>query len=71
MDLKEIGELLQNRRTFLKLSQEDVAEITNVTIRTIYSIENGKSNPSISTLQKIADVLGMEIIVRIKNLENG
>jgi transcriptional regulator with XRE-family HTH domain len=71
VNLKEIGEVLHTRRNFLKLRQGDIAEITNITVRTLHSIENGTGNPSLTTLQKIADVLGMELVIQIKDLEHG
>jgi transcriptional regulator with XRE-family HTH domain len=66
MDLSAIGEYIQERRTKLQIRQEDLAELTGVTAKTIYMIENGKGNPSFLTLTKIAAVLGLEINVQIK-----
>jgi len=43
--------------------------MTGITSRTIYMIENGKGNPSFDTLQKLLDVVGLEISVQIKKLE--
>lgn len=69
MEAIEIGILIQQRRNELALSQEDVAEMTGVTTKTIYLLENGKGNPSLSTLQKIAAVLGLELRLGIKKIE--
>jgi transcriptional regulator with XRE-family HTH domain len=71
MSLKEIGEILKHRRQLLKLRQEDVAEISGVTIRSLHSIEQGRGNPSFATLEKIASVLGMEVKIEVKQLEHG
>ena len=69
MDLKEIGKIIRERRTFLDVKQADLAEISGVAIKTIYAIESGKANPSAETLIKLLRVLGMEINIRIrKNL---
>jgi DNA-binding XRE family transcriptional regulator len=51
------------------LKQQDLAEMANVTIKTIYAIENNKGNPTIEVLKKVLDVLGLEINVQIKLVE--
>jgi transcriptional regulator with XRE-family HTH domain len=68
MDLKEIGNMIKERREFLNLRQEDLSEIGNMTNRTIHLIENGTGNPSFKTLKKIAEVLGLEINLTIKQV---
>ncbi len=68
MDRYEMATIIQNRRKELAINQEDLAEMTQVTSRTIYAIENGKGNPSIETLQKILTVLGLEISIGIKKI---
>lgn len=69
MNRQKIGEIIQERRQFLSLKQEDVAEMGNVTPKTIYLIERGKGNPSIETVQKILNVLGLEILIQIKQTD--
>ena len=66
MNKLEIGKKLQHRRDELSLKQEDLAEMTGITSKTIYLIESGKGNPSVDTLNKIMDVLGLEITIEIK-----
>jgi len=66
---QKIGAIIQQRREFLSLKQEDVAEMGNVTPKTIYLVERGKGNPSIETLQKILNVLGLEILIQIKQTD--
>jgi transcriptional regulator with XRE-family HTH domain len=66
MDLIEIGEIVQQRRAALQMKQEDLAELSGITEKTIYLLENGKGNPSYSTLLKILTVLGMEMNVQVK-----
>lgn len=61
MSIKQIGEIISKRREHLFLKQEDVAEMAEVTINTIYMIESGKVNPSLQTLEKIMAVLGLEL----------
>lgn len=68
MDLQEIGELINRRRESLGLRQEDLAELSKVAIKTIHFIEQGSGNPSFATLKKVADVLGLEISMKIKSV---
>jgi transcriptional regulator with XRE-family HTH domain len=66
MELEKIGKLVRQRREILGLKQEDLAEISGVAIKTIYTIELGKGNPSFVTLTNLLEVLGMEVFVQIK-----
>jgi len=68
MNTGEIGKTVKGRREFLGLRQEDLAEMSGITSRTIHQIENGTGNPSTQTLEKLATVLGMELILQVKKL---
>jgi y4mF family transcriptional regulator len=57
---------LKDRRETLKITQEDLAELADVGLRTLKAIESGKGNPTLNTLNKLADVLGMELKLEIK-----
>lgn len=71
MNLFEIGELFRRRRGSLGLRQEDLSEISSINMRTIQHLEAGKGNPSFATLEKIAFILGLEIVVQVKGAGNG
>lgn len=43
------------------LTQKDLAEITGITQADISRLESGTANPSLKTLQRIAEGLGMKI----------
>lgn len=60
-------EVIKQRRSLLGVSQQDLADISGVGLRTIKLIESGKGNPSVSTLQKIGIVLGLELVFQIRN----
>jgi transcriptional regulator with XRE-family HTH domain len=66
--IKEMGNLITTRRDFLNLRQEDLAEMSGVAIKTIHLIESGSGNPSVITLEKIATVLGLELLLQIKKV---
>jgi transcriptional regulator with XRE-family HTH domain len=40
-----------------------LSDKSDVAIKTIHSIELGKANPSLKTLDKVLGVLGLELIV--------
>ncbi|MDL2227961.1 helix-turn-helix transcriptional regulator [Bacteroidales bacterium OttesenSCG-928-K03] len=64
----KINELIKDRRNTLKISQSDLAEITGLGLRTVRLIESGKANPSLSTLEKLVDALGMDIRIELKKI---
>ncbi len=59
---------IKARRVMLGLKQEDLAEMAGVSLATIKDIDRGAGNPSLRILEKIVDVLGMEIQVNAKRL---
>ncbi len=68
MHYTELIKTIKARREVLQVTQETVAELSGVGLRTLKQFESGKGNPTLLTLQKIADVLGMEVSLTIKNL---
>lgn len=60
------GELIKERRAVLGLTQQDLSDYTGLSLRIIKSVESEKGNPSLKTLEKIADVLGLEIVMRVR-----
>ena len=59
-------DIMKQRRETLSLTQQDLAEMSQVGLATIKDIERGKGNPALSTVKKILDVLGIEIEYRIR-----
>jgi transcriptional regulator with XRE-family HTH domain len=68
MHYSELIKTIKQRREVLQVTQETVAELSGVGLRTLKQFESGKGNPTLMTLQKIADVLGMEVCLTIKDL---
>lgn len=62
----EYGGLIKERRTLLGLTQQDLSDYTGLSVRIIKSVEAEDGNPSLSTLEKIAGILGLEVIMRVK-----
>jgi len=57
---------LKTRREMMQVTQQTLAEIAGVGLRTLKQIETGKGNPQLQTLQNLADALGMELKLELK-----
>lgn len=66
--LTVIIQQIKERREILKITQESLADLSGVGLRTIKQLEGGKGNPTFNTLQEIADVLGLELVLQVKKL---
>lgn len=69
MHFDEIILAIKDRREMLKVTQETLAELSGVGLRTLKQLERGKGNPTFKTLQKLADVLGMEVCLQVKKIQ--
>ena len=65
MNSQEIGKAIRERRRFLGIDQRSLSELSGVAIHTVSNIESGKGNPTVVVLNMIADVLGMDLIVKV------
>ncbi|MBK7809051.1 MAG: helix-turn-helix transcriptional regulator [Saprospiraceae bacterium] len=68
MHFTELIKTIKDRREALQVTQEGLAAISGVGLRTLKQFESGKGNPTLLTLQKISEVLGMELCLKIKNI---
>lgn len=57
IDITFIGKRIAQKRNQMKLTQNELAEKTNLTTKFISSIENAHSAPSIESLMKLCEVL--------------
>lgn len=69
MDKKQISTLIKKRRKQLELKQQDLALMSGVSTRKISDIETAKTTTTIDTLNKVCDILGLELIVKIKGID--
>ena len=57
-----VGEYIKTRREECGLTQESLARACGVTMMTIWKLESGKTKaPTVDTLSKIADALGVSL----------
>lgn len=59
--MEQIGIIIKERRKELGINQQELADLACVGINSLVAIERGKGNPSLKTLLRILDVLGLEI----------
>ena len=69
MELEIIGKQIKERRKLLGVDQLSFCSIAELSQHTLSGIENGTGNPSLTTLAKILDVLGMELKIEVKRAE--
>ena len=70
MHHEKLIKTMKERRDDMQVTQETLAELSGVGLRTLKQFESGKGNPTLMTLQKLADVLGMEVCLKLKNITN-
>jgi transcriptional regulator with XRE-family HTH domain len=63
---KQLASLIKSRRKELNISQEELSSLTQVAIRTIRDMEKGKANPSLSTMQQVMEILGIDLDFKLK-----
>jgi transcriptional regulator with XRE-family HTH domain len=68
MHFSELIQTIKERREALDVTQDVLAELSGVGLRTVKQFESGKGNPTLTTLHKLADVLGMEVCLKIKKI---
>lgn len=62
----DLALMVRQRRKELKIKQKDLADTTQVALRTLRDIEKGIGNPSLQTLIKVMDVLGISLQFALK-----
>lgn len=67
--MRKIGCIIKQRRKLLRISQRQLADISGIGINTLTKIERGEANPSVGTLERVLDALGLKLDVSIKSIE--
>ena len=66
--LKNLGINIKSERLRRNISQEKLAELTNISRNSVSLIETGKINPTILKVVDIAKVLGIDLNVLLKEV---
>ena len=70
MHFEELIKKIKERREVPQVTQETLADLSGVGLRTLKQFESGKGNPTLLTLSKLADVLGMEVSLNVKKISH-
>ncbi|MGJ3235573.1 helix-turn-helix domain-containing protein [Marivirga sp.] len=68
LHFSELIETIKARREMLQVNQEMLAELSGVSLRALKQFESGKGNPTLKTISKLADALGLELTLKVKTL---
>lgn len=66
MNTEDVGYLVRKRRLSLRIDQRALSEIAGISVHTLSNIEDGKGNPTVATLDRVLDALGMEVRIQLK-----
>lgn len=66
-----IGQYIKEKRLDIGILQKELASKCDVSVQTMNTIENDKSTPSVTTMRRIAQVLGVDYFVLRKILKEG
>ena len=68
MNQQEFAGLVKKRRKALKITQNDCSELSGISVTTISAIENGHIDPSLSTMARLCEILGLEMTIKAKGV---
>jgi y4mF family transcriptional regulator len=63
-DVRSIGASIRSARKDAGITQEDLAHLARISVRTVRAIETGTGNPSLQAVVAVSGVLGLELAVR-------
>ena len=63
MNNSELGGLLKDRRVSRGYTQADMAIMTGIRRPNISRIESGRHSPTLETLLRVCDVLGLDVCI--------
>lgn len=67
MLIHHLGESIKKRRKELGITQPHLAELAQISTNTLYKLERGQGNPSLEVLNKLTEVLGLELKLEVKH----
>ncbi len=70
MNSTKIASLVKKRRKEIGITQQKLAELSEVSIRKISDIETASGDTSVGTLQKVLEILGLEMRIGVKVMDH-
>ena len=68
MNVGEIADYIVRRRKTLKISQRELAELSGISLHSLSNLESGKGNPTLESLLKVADTMGVTITAGVNRI---
>lgn len=68
MNIGEMSDYIVRRRKTLKISQRELAELSGISLHSLSNLESGKGNPTLESLLKVADTLGVTITAGVNRI---
>jgi DNA-binding XRE family transcriptional regulator len=65
-EFADVVKALKEARESRGLSLQDVCDKTGITRASLSLLENGKGNPTMTTLRRVAEAIGVEILVTVR-----
>ena len=65
----DFGEWTRAERKKRKMSQQGLARLAYMHYNTVRRIERGEVSPTLDVAERIAEVFGSELVIRVKNDE--
>ena len=63
-DVVELGKLIKETRKSQNLTQADLAMVSNVGVRFLVDLENGKETAQVGKVIKVCKMLGLKIEIK-------
>ena len=60
----DLGAAIRQRRTELRLTQEELADVSRVTLRFVSEIERGKESAQFAGISRVLASLGLDLFVK-------
>ena len=69
MKTRELGVFIAKRRKALRVNQRELASLCGVSEHALCNLERGNGNPTMRLVDSVADALGLEMKLVVKDLE--
>ena len=69
MKIQEIGAFMAKRRKSLRVNQRELASLCGVSEHALCNLERGIGNPTMKLVSSVAEALGLELRMVVKDME--
>lgn len=69
MKIQEIGSFIAKRRKALMVKQRELAKLCGVSEHALCNLEQGIGNPTFKVVSAVAEALGLELKLSVKDME--